>query len=129
MKGSPTGYGLRSTNCGDDCHRQVDGNGWRWRKSAFWRQIFADILDIDVVKTSIDQEAATLGAAAIAFKALGLWADFTPLRSIHQIEAISRPSPQTHATYTNGLSGYRLAAEQQHILSGPLQAYRQAANH
>ncbi|KAB2702871.1 MULTISPECIES: xylulokinase [Brucella] len=98
-------------------------------KSAFWRQIFADILDIDVVKTSIDQEAATLGAAAIAFKALGLWADFTPLRSIHQIEAISRPSPQTHATYTNGLSGYRLAAEQQHILSGPLQAYRQAANH
>lgn len=35
-------------------------------KSAVWLQMFADILDVRVLKTNIDQDAASLGAAAIA---------------------------------------------------------------
>ncbi len=35
-------------------------------KSRLWRQIFADVYDMDIVKTNIDQEAGSLGAAAVA---------------------------------------------------------------
>ena len=36
-------------------------------RSAFWRQVFADVFEISVLKTGIDQQAASLGAAALAF--------------------------------------------------------------
>ena len=93
-------------------------------KSSFWRQILADILDIDVVKTSVDQEAATLGAAAVAFRAMDLWSDFTPIRSIHKVESVSRPQAATRDLYAAGLGAYRVAADQQRALSQQLQAYR-----
>jgi xylulokinase len=94
-------------------------------KSDFWRQIFADILDIDVVKTSVDQEAATLGAAALAFRALGLWPDFAPVRSVHKVESVSRPRAETRNLYAAGLTAYRIAAGQQQSISQLLQTYRQ----
>ena len=40
-------------------------------KSKFWMQMFADIFDMNIIKTNIDQDAASLGAAAIAARAVG----------------------------------------------------------
>ena len=97
-------------------------------KSAFWRQIFADILDIDVVKTSFDQEAATLGAAAVAFRALDVWPDFQPIRAIHKPVSTHSPQEGTRQTYATGLDAYRAAAQQQRALAPALEAYRRAAS-
>ena len=44
-------------------------------KSPVWMQMFADIYSTEIENTNIDQEAATLGAAALALKGGGLWKD------------------------------------------------------
>ena len=95
-------------------------------KSAFWRQILADILDIEVVKTSVDQEAATLGAAAVAFRALEIWPDFGPIRAIHRPIATHIPQPATRPIHAAGLAAYRAAALQQRDLASALEAYCRA---
>ncbi|MBE0698659.1 MAG: pentose kinase, partial [Anaerolineaceae bacterium] len=64
----------------------VVGGGSR---SKLWRQIYADVYKMRVVKTNIDQQAAALGAAAIAAVGTGIWKDFQIVDQIHQvIEAV-----------------------------------------
>ena len=53
-------------------------------KSAVWRQIFADIYNLPVLKTNIDQNAASLGAAALAANGCGLWEGYGCIAKIHQ---------------------------------------------
>ena len=60
-------------------------------RSPLWRQIFADALEIDILKTNVGQDAGSLGAAAVAAVGCGLWPDFTPIQQAHQIESVSRP--------------------------------------
>lgn len=60
-------------------------------KSALWRQIFADVFEMSIVKTNIGEEAGSLGAAAIAAVGSGLWKDFSKVDEIHQVESISEP--------------------------------------
>jgi xylulokinase len=61
-------------------------------KSKIWMQIFSDIYNTVVEKTNIDQQAATLGAAALAFKGTGVWSDYSLLDSIHLTEAEYTPT-------------------------------------
>lgn len=68
-------------------------------KSKFWMQMFADVFDMEVIKTNIDQDAASLGAAAIAARAVGLWKDYTAIPSLHVVETRSKPDPKAHAAY------------------------------
>ena len=42
-------------------------------KSALWRKIFADIYNMPILKTNIDQNAASLGAAALAANACEIY--------------------------------------------------------
>ncbi len=44
--------------------------------SKLWRQILADVYEMNIVKTTIDQQAAALGAAACAAVGTGIWDDF-----------------------------------------------------
>jgi len=60
-------------------------------KSKLWRQIFADIYNMDIIKMNIDQEAGSLGAAAVAAVGAGLWKDFEKIDEIHKIENITKP--------------------------------------
>jgi len=60
-------------------------------KSKFWMQIFADIFEMEILKTTIDQDAASLGAAAVAFKAVGLWEDYGNIAKMHKTESKSIP--------------------------------------
>ena len=53
-------------------------------KSPFWMRMFADIFDIAIVKTSIDQDAASFGAAAAAFKGMNIWKDYSPIQTLHK---------------------------------------------
>jgi xylulokinase len=73
----------------------VGGGG----KSRLWRQIFADVFDMDIVKTNVDQEAAALGAAAVAAVGTGLWRDFAKIDEIHRVESVEKPIPENREVY------------------------------
>jgi xylulokinase len=68
-------------------------------RSRFWRQMFADVYQMDIVKTNIDQQAAALGAAALAAVGTGIWSDFNIIDEIHAIEDIARPISKNSAAY------------------------------
>lgn len=68
-------------------------------KSPFWRQMFADVFGMRMIKTSVDQDCASLGAAALAAYGLGLWHDFSPIDAIHENEAVHEPDGDKTAKY------------------------------
>lgn len=74
----------------------VVGGGSR---SALWRQVFADALEIDILRTNVGQEAGSLGAAAVAAVGAGLWPDFSRVEEVHQLESTSRPAAANVAVY------------------------------
>ena len=80
-------------------------------RSRLWRQIFADVYQMDIVKTNIDQQAAALGAAALAAVGTGLWSDFRIIDEIHAIENITKPISENSATYGRLLPIYRRASQ------------------
>ncbi len=68
-------------------------------KSLLWRQIFADVYGMDILKTNIDQEAASLGAAAVAAVGAGVWKDFSPVDAAHRVASVEKPIPKNAAVY------------------------------
>lgn len=68
--------------------------------SEFWRQIYADIYNVRIVKTNIDDQAAALGAAALAAVGAGLWSDLGQVDEVHQVEATHEPNLANVATYS-----------------------------
>lgn len=85
----------------------VVGGGSR---SPLWRRIYADVLNLTVVKTNIDQGAAALGAAALAAVGVGLWSDFEIIDRIHQVQDITVPDPKANTVYESLLPVFRLTA-------------------
>jgi xylulokinase len=81
----------------------VVGGGSR---SSLWRQIFADVYSMRIVKTNIDQQAAALGAAALAAVGAGLWPDFEIVEKIHQVQEIITPRAENAALYERMLPVY-----------------------
>lgn len=75
-------------------------------KSAIWRRIFADIYNMPVLKTNVDQDAASLGAAALAANACGLWDGYDIIHIIHQTEDYLVPDEETNAYYEKLLDIY-----------------------
>jgi xylulokinase len=74
----------------------VVGGGSR---SKLWRQIYADLYKMRILKTNVDQQAAALGAAALAAVGAGLWKDFEIIDVIHKIVDVTEPDPANVATY------------------------------
>jgi xylulokinase len=68
-------------------------------QSKLWLQIYADVYNMDIIKTNVDQQAAALGAAAIAAVGTELWPDFDIIDEIHQIESVTTPISQNHEKY------------------------------
>ena len=68
-------------------------------KSAFWRQIYADIYNTTVLKSNIDQQAAALGAAACAAVGTGLWENFDRIDKMHHIEEVVHPIQENVVIY------------------------------
>lgn len=75
-------------------------------KSAVWRRIFADIYNMPVLKTNIDQDAASLGAAALAANSVGLWDGYDKILEIHKTEDYLIPDKITNAYYEKLLDIY-----------------------
>jgi xylulokinase len=82
-------------------------------KSDLWRQIFADAYNTTIIKTNIDQDAASLGAAAVAAVGTGLWKDFDRIDAIHQVEDVKEPIPENNERYEKLLPIFKSASAAQ----------------
>ncbi|GEN88792.1 xylulokinase [Oceanobacillus sojae] len=89
------------TNVSDEM--LVVGGGAR---SELWRQISADGYDVTILKTNVDQQAAALGAAALAAVGTGLWNDYEKIDAIHEIELVIKPDPERVAKYNQLLENF-----------------------
>lgn len=88
----------------------VTGGGAR---SDDWLQIYADVLNCSLVKTNVDQQTATLGAAALAFVGLGAWAGFGQVNDAHELIREFHPDEGAARFYDSEvLPLFTLAAEQ-----------------
>jgi xylulokinase len=68
-------------------------------KSDLWMQIFADIYNKKIIVTNVDQDAASLGAAAIAARGAGFWQDYTPLDQLYQVLKTFYPMTENRDRY------------------------------
>lgn len=84
----------------------VGGGG----KSRFWRSLFADIYNMNIIETNIGQDAAALGAAALAAVGTGLWKDFSQVTSIHQLRSKIAPDPINNEKYEKILELFKSLA-------------------
>ena len=71
-------------------------------KSSLWRQIFADVFDMKMLKTNIDQDAGSLGAAAVAAVGTGLWDGFDRIDEVHSVLETAEPDAE-HVEVYRGL--------------------------
>ncbi|MGW8482950.1 xylulokinase [Microbacterium sp. NPDC055903] len=86
---------LMRTLSGSEDDLLISGGGSR---SAVWNAIYADILGTPLVRTDVEQQAATLGAAAIVFVGLGTWQDYSPTDRAHTVaERILPKHPDAYA--------------------------------
>ena len=82
-------------------------------KSRFYLGIFADVFNTRILKTNIDQDAAGLGAAALAAVGCGLWPSFDKIDSIHKTIEVVEPDKQNNLKYEKLLPVFALAADYQ----------------
>lgn len=75
--------------------------------SAFWRQIYADVYHMRVVRTRAGQQAAALGAAVLAGVGAGLWVDFGIIDEIASVTDRNEPDETSAAGYEQVLARYR----------------------
>jgi xylulokinase len=85
-------------------------------RSRLWLQIFADVYEMEVVKTNIDQDAGSLGAAALAAVGCGLWKDFTPIDKLHRVQARLQPMPENVRVYRSLAPVFEAVRDQQAAL-------------
>lgn len=79
-------------------------------KSPLWRQMFADVMHLTTIKTAVDQDAASLGAAALALKGIGLWSDYSRIDELHVLEAKCLPDAEKGALYDEMYAAHRKIA-------------------
>ncbi len=68
-------------------------------KSPAWRQLFANVFNKPFAKANVGQDAASLGAAAIAAVGSGLWKDFRTVETLIKQEEVSQPDPGAVEAY------------------------------
>lgn len=76
-------------------------------KSKEWRQIYASVFGFPVVKSNVIQDAASLGAAALAAKGVGIWNDYSFLNVVHGSGEYTYPNQQDMDFYKNLLTRYK----------------------
>lgn len=80
-------------------------------KSRLWMRIFSDIFNKTVYKTNIDQDAASLGAAAIAARGIGWWKDYQKIPQLHTLGFESSPIQENVGKYERLLPIYQRLGE------------------
>jgi len=75
--------------------------------SPFWRQIYADVYNIRVERRKAGQQAAALGAAAVAAVGTGLWKDFDRIDEVSPVADRNEPQTNAAVAYEALLAKYR----------------------
>jgi len=96
-------------------------------RSSLWRQMLADVYQMNIVKTNIDQQAAALGAAALAAVGTGIWPDFDIIDEIHAVEDVARPIAENSAAYARLLPIYKKAGQMHSEIGDMLSAVSNVA--
>jgi xylulokinase len=121
MEGIAMNLRLRLDVLRQHCKLQEDmllvGGG---SKSALYRRIFADVYNTRIIKTNIDQDAAALGAAAIAAVGCGIWKDFGRIDEIHKVIEMVEPDTENNSKYEKLLPIFSYAADSQAHISDRL---------
>lgn len=78
--------------------------------SPLWRQILADVYHLPVARTRAGQQAAALGAAAVAAVGAGLWRDSGVIDEVSEVTDRCEPDGARAAEYERLLGRYRQAA-------------------
>lgn len=99
---------LLQTKCAVDSSIVFCGGG---SKSNFWLDIFADVFNISAIRSNIDQDAATLGAAACAARGLGWFNDYKFIDKLHSISYIANPNPDNSKKYEELFKLFEKSAE------------------
>jgi xylulokinase len=89
-------------------------------KSRFFLGIFADVYNSRVIKTNIDQDAAALGAAAVAAVGCGVWEGYEKIDEIHKIIEVVEPDRENNIKYEKLLPVFDMAAGYQAEISDAL---------
>ncbi|MDR1132331.1 MAG: FGGY-family carbohydrate kinase [Oscillospiraceae bacterium] len=87
----------------------VGGGG----KSRFWRGLFADIYNKNIIETNIGQDTGSLGAAAVAAVGAGLWKSFDRISEIHKVRDVVRPDGAHVDQYEKILRVFEKASDMQ----------------
>ncbi|MCB9453056.1 MAG: pentose kinase [Anaerolineaceae bacterium] len=77
-----------------------------------WRQIFADVFNRPFAKANVGQDAASLGAAAVAAVGSGLWADFRVVETVIEHQDTTYPDSAAVVQYQRLLAVYQRTWEQ-----------------
>ena len=80
-------------------------------KSKLWTRIFADVYNLEILTSSITQEAASLGAAALAMKALGSISSYREIDKLHCIENRTLPEQPSTLAYKPIYERFRALAK------------------
>lgn len=75
-------------------------------RSPLWRRIFADVYNMKILKTNIDRDAGSLGAAALAAVGTELWRDFGRIDEIHRVEDTTYPIEENVEKYRKLLPAF-----------------------
>lgn len=98
-------------SCGSVEKMLIVGGG---SKSPLWMQIFANCYNITTVKTAVDQQAASLGAAALAAVGAGIWENYENIINQHSVEAEYEVEEENALHYEKSISLFR---ELSHFMS------------
>lgn len=79
--------------------------------SPIWRQIYADVMKTTIVKTNVDQNAAALGAAALAAVGAGLWSSFDRIDDLVRQGERTEPNPDLADLYDRKYADYLFARD------------------
>ncbi|WZH37752.1 MAG: FGGY family carbohydrate kinase [Microbacterium enclense] len=86
----------------------ISGGGSR---SAVWNRVYADVLDTALLRTTVDQQAATLGAAALVFAGSGVWSSLAAADDAHEVVERLTPDPDGVRAYAALRDRYAAAAD------------------
>ena len=81
-------------------------------KAPLWRQIYADVYGMRVLRSAIGQQCAALGAAALAAVGTGVWDDFETVDRLAAAGGeVTEPKPENAAAYASAFRRYVELAE------------------
>lgn len=76
-------------------------------KSDIWMQIFSECYGMPIALSSINQEAASLGAAALAFVGCDIWDDYSKMDDICSVESRVLPTEEGVEFYSKQLDLFK----------------------